>query len=230
LIPGYGISFYENGEVYEGEIQNDFPHGFGIMYKIKLQKVYEGFFENGTKNGKGTFIFDENQFYDGEFKNNNFNGEGTLISPAEIYTGNWLANEKNGFGKLTYRSGERYEGNFKNELRSGKGILYKTTGEVYDGMWLNDLRKGNGYLVYPNGCKLIGVWDDEFNNFDGKFYGNANNLSEYSICKIVNEKLVEKNDKFHETEKENIINRNCEKIVQINFKDKKYDVVLKMFK
>lgn len=229
FIPGYGITFYEKGEIYEGELSESLPHGFGILYRIKLQKVYEGFFEVGKKSGKGCLQISEAQQYEGDFRNNQFHGKGTLISNGSHYSGDFAFNEKQGIGKLIYLSGERYEGSFKKDERSGKGNLYKTNGEIYDGNWLNDLRKGNGILVYPNGCRLVGIWDDEFNNFEGKFHGNPQELSEFHICRIVNEKLVEKSEKVYENDRQSRNLHKDEEVKLLEFQGKMYELVLSKF-
>jgi len=221
------MSFYENGEVYEGEINNDLPNGFGILYRICKEKIYEGFFEDGKKNGKGSYRISDNHFYEGEFKKNELHGKGLFINDREVYNGEWLNNQKNGLGKITYYTGERYEGEFKNNIRNGKGILFKANGEIYDGSWMNDMRKGNGVLTYPTGCKLIGMWDDELNNFDGKFYGNPKDANEYNTCKIVNEKLIEKSDKYYDIDSNQ--NFNKEFVIKIEFNGNKYDLLLTKF-
>ncbi len=205
------------------------PNGFGILYRIKLQKIYEGFFEAGKKSGKGNLQISEAQNYEGEFKNNQFHGKGTLIAHGCHYSGDFVNNEKHGIGKVIYASGERYEGNFISNERSGKGILYKTNGEVYDGLWLNDLRKRNGVLIYPNGCRLVGIWDDEFNNFEGKFHGNPQDYTEFHVCRIVNEKLVEKSEKIYEKDASRVINRESEELKVVEFNGRKFSLVLSKF-
>lgn len=39
--------------------------------------IYEGQFENGTKNGRGRFTFPNGEIYEGEWKDDQENGIGT---------------------------------------------------------------------------------------------------------------------------------------------------------
>jgi hypothetical protein len=54
--------------------------------------IYEGYLENGKKQGYGKMIYSYGDIYDGYWKNDNKHGNGTLItSKCNIYDGEWIA-------------------------------------------------------------------------------------------------------------------------------------------
>ena len=69
---------------------------------------YVGQFEKRSREGNGTYIFDNGDKYEGEWKNNNQEGKG-------IYY---------------FKSGDVYEGEWKNNIQEGKGIHYYKSGAI----------------------------------------------------------------------------------------------------
>lgn len=57
------------GYEYDGELKNDLPNGFGILYFKNKNIRYSGSWKNGQKNGEGYL------------KNDKFNGYGKLYLP-----------------------------------------------------------------------------------------------------------------------------------------------------
>lgn len=53
-VEGLGIMIRKDGAVYEGEMKQGLPWGFGR--EITLKQVYKGEFVNGRKQGKGLLI------------------------------------------------------------------------------------------------------------------------------------------------------------------------------
>ena len=53
---GFGIIYYKNGDIYEGEFKNNKLDGIGIYY-FKNGDRYEGEFKDGRYNGIGTLYF-----------------------------------------------------------------------------------------------------------------------------------------------------------------------------
>jgi len=51
---GVNKKTYPNGDVYEGNLKDDQPHGKGKMTYIEDGRVYEGDWVDGKRNGKGT--------------------------------------------------------------------------------------------------------------------------------------------------------------------------------
>ena len=52
---------YDNGNIYEGEIQNNMRNGTGKLTFKKSGDIYEGSFINNQRDGYGTYIYNGNQ-------------------------------------------------------------------------------------------------------------------------------------------------------------------------
>lgn len=188
----YGRIFFQNGDIYEGEMKNSLPEGNGhITYKNgdkyignfkqgdlngKGQYIfsdgtkYDGYIENGYFNGKGTMIWDNGTRYDGYFSDSSLCGEGKLINSNgnESYIGNFDKNEFNGKGAYSYLNGDRYEGNFEYGIKRGEGRYFRNDNVEFEGFWNNDLPNGNGIITY-RGNSLKGFWRN------GIFINSENN-------------------------------------------------------
>jgi len=63
---------YSNGDIYEGESKEGFPHGKGKMIYKKDdydRKMYEGEWKNYLYHGKGKILWTNGDTYEGEFVN-----------------------------------------------------------------------------------------------------------------------------------------------------------------
>ena len=176
----FGRIFFSNGDIYEGEIKNSFPHGKGKMIYSNNEK-YEGEFQNGEMTGKGKFIFSDKTEYDGQLENGLFNGRGkmkwdngteyegnfdnsTLSGDGiiknvqgEQYKGRFDKNEFNGEGIYFYENGDEYNGNFEYGIKRGKGIYTRKDQVIFKGIWNDDLPNGNGIISY-RGNSMRGFW------------------------------------------------------------------------
>lgn len=138
---------YPNGDVYEGELQNDLPHGKGKQIysvpKFKRKSEYTGDFNNGVMEGYGKSIIitgpSKGSFYEGEWKNDKPNGKGKnfFITPdgkQHMYGDGFYVD---GFldGQCTFKiidledeiRNEDYVGEMKNAQMHGQGILTRRT-------------------------------------------------------------------------------------------------------
>ena len=87
MASGVGIS--ENNIIrYEGEFQNNLPHGQGVETALDGSSKFVGTFFEGNKvagvmswGDGGCFV------YEGRFSNNTFNGRGVLRTPTDVYYG-----------------------------------------------------------------------------------------------------------------------------------------------
>lgn len=72
---------------------------------------YKGGFQNGKKNGRGTYTWPNGDRYEGEWRNDSITGRGTFTwHNGDVYEGEWLNDMKHGYGKLTWADGDVYEG------------------------------------------------------------------------------------------------------------------------
>lgn len=82
---GFGISIYNNQEVYIGEWKNGFRNGDGCYFHSCGQK-YIGNFSNGKKNGMGKSYYTNDDRYEGHFKDNYKDGHGIYFhSKTKVY-------------------------------------------------------------------------------------------------------------------------------------------------
>jgi len=118
LFTGYKKHTYSNGDVYEGDFKNDFPHGKGKMT-----------YTNGT-------VYEGDWVYTGEGSNRH--GKGKWTENGNVYEGDFVKGKFHGKGKLTFASGNVYEGDWVGGLIQGKGIFTDgDDGKVYEAIFEN---------------------------------------------------------------------------------------------
>ena len=144
----------KSSEDYTGRAQVQYPNG----------DVFDGYFLNGVRDGKGTMTYAE---------------QGTK------YEGEWKNNLKEGIGKMTFGTEGEYTGHFVAGQRSGEGVYkYLKTKDLYSGSWKNGLKHGKGtFIFFDTKMKIVGDWFNGqiikgkwiFSNgtyFEGKFENN----------------------------------------------------------
>jgi hypothetical protein len=158
---GEGTLYYKDGGKYTGEWENDKRHGEGVNTWINGNK-YEGSWENNKKHGQGTFTFADGGEYVGEWKNDMRNGEGINTWPSKKrYEGTWRNNKMAGQGKFHYSDGGLYTGEWSGGMRNGQGINKWANGERYEGEWRNNNRHGHGTFYSTDGSKYDGAWKSD---------------------------------------------------------------------
>jgi len=116
---------YSNGERYDGQIKFNQPNGFGTIYKLQINKLYEGEFFNGLKHGKGYLSMDNGSFYDGNFQNDLFHGRGLFYTKDFKYEGEFKFGEFDGLGiKTDFNKAQAYEGEWEKGKRNGDINFY----------------------------------------------------------------------------------------------------------
>ena len=122
-----GHLYYKNGEKYDGQILKNKENGFGILYKLSINKIYEGEFLKGKKHGKGKLTIDEKtgSFYEGNFKDDLFHGNGLLVTNTNRYEGEFKKGIFSGMGIHIDFKGEAFEGQFENGKKNGMLNKYK---------------------------------------------------------------------------------------------------------
>ena len=216
--------YYENGDIYEGEVAFGEPNKSGKLdFTIKeIPYTYVGEFSNGLKEGNGNLFSKDNQFnYDGEWKNDKYEGFGALFDHGEKYTGDFKNGKFHGNGnlyklngdayegeffegkikkgKINFKSGDFYEGEFENGIFNGKGTYKYKNGDIFKGKFLEGKKKF-GNLEFAEGGKYEGYFENELYNGEGILI-NKNGEELKGIFK--DGELVEKLDKLKiEIEKE----------------------------
>lgn len=166
LPEGYRFLVIENeetGDYYEGFVnEENQPHGFGKML-YACGDMYEGYFENGAKQGTGTMIFNTACIYIGEWNEDQMEGSGYMKWPmGDYFYGDW----KDGnpyYGTKYFLQPDApidgtveqrhciYTGTFDGGgLLSGWGVMRWPSGDVYVGQWHNNVRHGWGTQYWPS--------------------------------------------------------------------------------
>lgn len=115
----FGISNFQNGDVYFGEWKEGLMHGYG-GYIYFNGNQYFGEFRNHQRNGSGIFINKNSEIYVGEYKNDKREGVG-ILSPSEgiVFWANF--NERNKLGSGAFYSEKKNL--FKKGFWKGENLL-----------------------------------------------------------------------------------------------------------
>ena len=220
--------YYENGDIYKGELSFGLPNKNGKLEFINenVEYIYVGEFANGVKQGKGNLCSKDNKYnYEGDWLNDKFEGFGTLFNQEEKYNGKFKEGKYHGEGNLYKKNGEQYIGEFNNGIFV-KGKIKFNNGDSYEGNIINNLMEGKALYKYKNGDIFKGTFIKgkkkfgslTFNEGKNKYEGYFENdkFSGEGILNINGEEkkgifkdgiLVEKKDKV-KFESENVINEN----------------------
>lgn len=178
---------WEEG-VYEGQLQNGIPCGYGRWERMSERLSYQGNWKAGRKYGLGVWQRGDT-IYRGEFRGDSLCGQGEMILPdGSFYKGSWKNGIREGYGEFTdtlgqiYRGvwtcdslskGERtdslgsFHGSFNMQLHpSGQGDYFTPNGIYYSGHWNDGMRDGFGFSMEPHQVVKCGYWKK--NRFQGE--------------------------------------------------------------
>ncbi|KJP90087.1 hypothetical protein AK88_00256 [Plasmodium fragile] len=137
--------FNNNDFLYEGEMKNFLPHGYGIFKNKKNGKnTYFGFWKNGQREGNGSlnlrnkkYIVQANFIKDKLHSNVNIFIRDEKI--CKLYISNVSTNSQK--IKIFFRNGYIFYGHFsENYQRNGIGILIDSNNKIlYHGYYKNDM-------------------------------------------------------------------------------------------
>ncbi|XP_030757872.1 MORN repeat-containing protein 3-like isoform X2 [Sitophilus oryzae] len=142
---GKGIILTRNDDLYEGDMERNFRHGFGVLSKKipnteVYQLCYRGDWKNGKMHGTGLRIYPDNSFYLGQFCNGKRHWHGQQWFPDGAFFDGYFENDKrNGVGVFVQANGNRYEGEWRDDLKHGNGLFFHLdNGQLQDGVWVDD--------------------------------------------------------------------------------------------
>lgn len=109
----FGISNFQNGDVYVGMWSDGLMHGFG-----------------------GYLYFNGNRYF-GEFKNHQRSGSGIFVNKnSEIYVGEYKNDKRDGVGILSPTEGTLYWASFNERNKVGSGAFYSINKNLFKkGFW-----------------------------------------------------------------------------------------------
>lgn len=158
-----GKKKYSDG-IYEGEFQNNLPHGNGKMdfnHKSEHLISYDGKWKEGVTNGKAIIKYRDGTIYEGETKNNaRRNGFGKMtFNDKSEYEGEWVSDKFHGKGTMKYHDGSTYYGEWREDKKEGEGQFSDANSSgKYDGKWKNDQAQGPGTKTTEGGVIYHGEW------------------------------------------------------------------------
>lgn len=149
LATQWGNGTYIGGFM-EGEFNGNGRLELPVSFTNKL--VYDGNWNIGVREGRGTFWNGDSDLYIGQWKDNKRNGKGSyffnlatweenknsefwLKENTENYSGEFLNDHYHGEGIFRWASGTRYEGEFFAGNKHGYGIFYYQTGNTRRQLW-----------------------------------------------------------------------------------------------
>lgn len=158
LFLGKGQFFTKSGKLYEGDFENNLPHGFGVIGSPSSENkknVYHlscrGKFIDGKMDSDGCFHQTSGTYYTGQWKNGKREGYGLFwYSNGEFYAGNFLRGKRHGSGMFVYMNGNRYEGEWKDGMKHGRGrFFHLNKGQMQEGVWVKDICVCSTITVIP---------------------------------------------------------------------------------
>jgi hypothetical protein len=167
---GYGILYYQNGDVYEGNWNNNEFTGYGRHTDSK-GNIIEGLFEAFKINTFGEMWTSDNCYYIGAFNNNIKQGTGKESSKISEYEGDFYQNKKHGVGKIVYKNVvESYEGEFNKDEITGRGTYTWANKDQFSGDFVNGKMHGKGEYLWPEGGRYVGEYKNNIKEGKGIFY------------------------------------------------------------
>ena len=149
-----------NGEVYDGEWENDLKSGFGVLKNA--EGTYQGRFMNDKYEGDGSFTYKNGDKYEGSWQEGRKQGMGRFEkSTGEVYIGNFDRDVYEGGGQLTESSGLLYTGDFHCGKFHGVGQVIYPSGDVFQGLFEKGVRSGPGAVTKSDGCVISGYYEGD---------------------------------------------------------------------
>ncbi|CAH1180418.1 unnamed protein product [Phaedon cochleariae] len=142
---GKGILLTRNDELYEGDFERNYRHGYGkLAHKLPNKNIfnltYKGDWVNGRMHGNGVRIYKDGSSYRGDFRYGKRHGRGQMwYADESFYDGDWVKDARQGAGLQVFSNGNRYEGDWYDDMKHGKGRLYfLDAGLLQIGVWFQD--------------------------------------------------------------------------------------------
>eukprot|EP01119_Soliformovum_irregulare_P014752 TRINITY_DN4054_c0_g1_i5.p1 TRINITY_DN4054_c0_g1~~TRINITY_DN4054_c0_g1_i5.p1 ORF type:complete len:1203 (+),score=435.14 TRINITY_DN4054_c0_g1_i5:693-4301(+) len=135
-----------NEYTYSGDWNNDKFHGYAVV-KYGNELRYEGTWENGFPVGKGTMTFPTGETYRGDIAGL-VSKDGVMATPI-----------RNGIGLYTFDNGRsHYFGHWKVDQRDGRGRQVMSNGDLYLGNWREEKLEGVAVAVFNSKIAYSGIW------------------------------------------------------------------------
>lgn len=144
---------------------------FFIIILSPMQLLANECIEGNCVDGWGKMLLDEGFVYEGQWQNGKPNGKGTVKTPywTEISSENWVDGQVQGVGVEVYLSGRKYSGQFKNNHYHGQGTDTYPDGKIIRGEFREGHPWGKVKMILPNGDVLEGNFEKGHAEGKGKY-------------------------------------------------------------
>lgn len=116
---------YSSGDEYKGEFHNDLKHGFGEMTMFQKKIKYIGDFRDDYKTGPGKVELEDCEIEAIFDENERIQREANITYDIQVYEGQMKNSTINGMGKIQYLdSANVYEGQFFDNQKDGPGKFF----------------------------------------------------------------------------------------------------------
>jgi hypothetical protein len=172
---GYFNVYYNNGNIWKGNFENDLEQG-DFVCQFKNGNIVTGTFVDGKREGDWITKKSNGDTFYYSYNNNIKNTFVTIkYTNGHIYEGLYKNNSKNGLGIVRYPSGTIFIGNYENGIKSGKGFAQFKNEQLLECNYQNNLLNGQCILYYYSGEKLVIEYNDgQVNKPSTFFYNNGN--------------------------------------------------------
>jgi len=141
---------------YEGEFKDASFHGSGRfeqMISSTGRSYYDGQWNMGSRNGRGTFWNGVSNLYIGQWRDDLRHGQGSYFFgltdwAPNRHTESWLRENV-----------ENYTGEFVDDLYQGNGTYRWPDGQRYVGTFFANEKHGAGTFFYASGTRREQVWE-----------------------------------------------------------------------
>lgn len=139
LIQTQNLSVFP-GTAYQKSVEQDISKVLQMQKNEIINKFVMNFIYTETKAVRPHIhvkLYSDSAKYEGELNNQGLKqGRGIYhYQNGDKYLGEWLNDMFNGKGVYIFSIGERYEGDLKNGKKQGKGVYFYINGNVYEGDW-----------------------------------------------------------------------------------------------
>jgi hypothetical protein len=141
---------------YVGNFKEAQYHGYGKLTELisfTQRAYYDGNWEMGVKNGRGTYWNGRGDLYMGQWRNDRRHGQGSYFFGIK----DWSENKYSEF--WLSENTENYVGDFVNDLYQGRGTYRWPDGQKYVGEFFANDKHGPGTFYYPRGTARQQVWE-----------------------------------------------------------------------
>jgi hypothetical protein len=133
----------------------------GSMVVRTPEGVYEGEIADGLPEGWGTMNWDNGAEYRGQWRKGRPEGSGVHTWPdGARYVGEWQEGARHGVGKMEWANGVYYEGAWKDDVPTGRGYMEWPDGSTYEGEFSNGRPHGVGTYREPDGLTYEGSFEE----------------------------------------------------------------------